>query len=141
MLVLLVKSHGEALSRPAFWIALTTAAGASYLCKPADEATKTAAPSYTRIPFGREVLSHCLHEVAFGAASEALPDGRTRVTALGGSVTVLPKCDGRVHPAFRFAAAAAATAAEEEAELLVGDDLPFNYDGWLSCVVLDVSCA
>lgn len=53
-----------------------------------------AAPQYTRIPFGRSVLSHCVHEVASGAVSSPLEDGRTRVEAPDGTVTIIPQCEG-----------------------------------------------
>jgi hypothetical protein len=84
-------------------------------------------PKYTRIPFGREVLSHCLHEVPSGAHSFAQPDGTTKVVAPDGSVVIIPKCvglNGADHPVFRRTA---------------GGPLPPDYDGWLSYTSLNVT--
>lgn len=77
-------------------------------------------PSYTRIPFGREVLSHCLHEVESGSHSTALADGSTRVEAPDGTVTLIPKCESEA-PVFR--------------------GLPADYDGWLSYTEANITDA
>jgi|TARA_B110000208_G_C11702407_1_gene406331 hypothetical protein len=83
-------------------------------------------PQYTRIPFGRSVLSHCLHEVPSGSHSYAQPDGSTKVVGPNGVLhQIIPKCVSK-HPTFRF-----------DAEDVGG--LPADYDGWLSYTSLNVT--
>ena len=55
-------------------------------------ATTTLEDLYTPTPVGK-ILSHCVHEVPSGAHVKELDDGRMHVTAPGGVVTLLPKCD------------------------------------------------
>jgi len=88
-------------------------------------ATTGEKPTYTRIPFGRSVLSHCLHEVPSGSHSYAQPDGSTKVLGPDGEIhRIIPKCESQ-HPTFRFHG-------EEER-------LPADYDGWLSYTSLNVT--
>lgn len=89
-------------------------------------------PSYTRIPFGREVLSHCLHEIPSGSHSYAQLDGSTKVVSPDGSVVSIPKCVPKSgdHPVFRFT---------KDTDLSLLEGLPANYDGWLSYTSLNVT--
>jgi hypothetical protein len=102
-----------------------------------------AQPTYTRIPFGREVLSHCLHEVPSGAHSYAQPDGSTRVVAPDGSVRTIPKCvglNGKDHPVFRMSKKTKTNTHELGAKVTAsGGPLPPDYDGWLSYTSLNVT--
>ena len=100
-------------------------------------------PKYTRIPFGREVLSHCLHEIPSGSHSYAQPDGSTKVVAPDGSVIMIPKCvgkNGADHPVFRFPGKNNVAKTEHTGMLdATGGPLPPDYDGWLSYTSLNVT--
>ena len=90
-------------------------------------AASSAEPSYTRIPFGREVLSHCLHEVPSGSHAFGQKDGTTKVEHPDGTTTTIPKCEHPTHPTFRYS----------KQENVKG--LPADYDGWLSYTSLNVT--
>lgn len=102
--------------------------GGVYQCdssKPAPE------PEYTRIPFGRSVLSHCLHEIPTGSSHVALPNGATEVTPPGKPPYIVPKCESD-HPTFRFNGATTTLDVE-------GRPLPPDYDGWLEYTELNIT--
>ena len=84
---------------------------------------------YEKIPFGLEVLSHCLHEVPSGSHVETLDNGGREVRDSEGLLLMrIPPCDtkGGKYPILR-------KSAQED------EGLPSDYDGWLQYTALNVS--
>ena len=102
--------------------------------------TQENAPKYTRIPFGRSVLSHCLHEIPSGSSHVSLSNGDTLVTPPNGISYTIPKCKSE-HPVFRFEKPTAAAAAPPPAADVTnfGRPLPPDYDGWLQYTELNIT--
>lgn len=74
------------------------------------------------------VLKDCVHEIPIGSHISELPDGRTRVYSLDGTVTIIPKCNTKN-----------GTLPMLKLRVNYTSPLPADYDGWLQYTALNTS--